>query len=108
MSDRLIWEGRELATMHEIMSVVVEIAMADEKLRATAFMAAYEKIAAPDVVRKNIGYCTGYYDRETAKKIFEIFDVRHPIFGRTYPDPKWALELGQRIANGVRPPRKTT
>jgi hypothetical protein len=106
VKDTIEFEGRELRTLGDIMETVVLIAGSGDKLRAAAFIEAYEKIAAPDVVRKNLGYGAGYYDTETATKIYEVFDVRHPIFGRTFPKPEWAMEMGMRRANGGRPPRK--
>lgn len=104
----IIWKGRELRTMGQTMDAVIEIAKSGSADEAIAFMEAYEKIAAPDVVRKNIGFGAGYYAPETAELIFQVFNVRHPIFGRNMAvDPAWALELGMRRATGGKPPEKT-
>lgn len=37
---------------------------------------------AREIQLKNIGYWSGYYPRDTAKRVLELFDTRHPIFGR--------------------------
>ncbi len=57
---------------------------------------------AEDVVGQNLGYWTGYYDRETAQQAFELFahrNVSHPIFGkRTDVTPEEAFSAGVRFA----------
>lgn len=106
MSEGVIWEGRELVKMGELMDAVLEIVKSGDVNRAAAFMEAYEKICDAAVVRSNIGYAAGYYDAATAKKIFDLFDCRHPIFGRTFPSDKWAFELGYRRGSGGRMPPK--
>lgn len=102
----ILWEGKELRTMGETMEAVIAIAEAGDRQRADAFIEAYEKIAEPKVVRANIGFGAGYYDQTMATKIFDVFQVRHPVFGKTFPNPDWAFELGQRRATGGRPPKK--
>lgn len=99
----IIWEGRELRTMGETMRAVLKIAQSGDRARAAAFMEAYEKITTPDIVRKNIGYASGYYDVETAAKILDVFDTRHPLFGRSRPSHEWAFEIGRRRARGGQP-----
>ena len=47
--------------------------------------------------KSNIGYMAGYYDRETATKIMEWFDCSHPIFGRTFPTPAEAFNMGKKL-----------
>lgn len=46
------------------------------------------------VVRENIGYYTGYYDRETADRVMRLFNASHPIFGRSYPTTEEAFRTG--------------
>lgn len=51
-----------------------------------------------EVARKHwlesIGYWTGYYSRETAERVFRLFDTAHPIFGRTQPTAEEAFDAG--------------
>lgn len=67
----------------------------------TAFGKSREE--AEDVVSQNLGYWTGYYDSETAQRVFELFahrNVSHPIFGkRTDVTPKDAFDAGTRMAS---------
>lgn len=97
MSDpTFTWEGRELKTMKQVMEAVLEIVASGDAERAAEFIGAYSMIS-PNA-RTNIGYGAGYYDHATAKKIFVLFDCRHPIFGTEWPSPKRAFELGQQHA----------
>jgi len=34
----------------------------------------------------NVGYCSGYYDQKTAKRILDWLGARHPIFGSSHAD----------------------
>jgi hypothetical protein len=45
----------------------------------------------------SIGYCTGYYDTDTADRILDLFETEHPIFGRTHPTPAEALKMGMEL-----------
>lgn len=57
---------------------------------------------AEELVAGNLGYWTGYYDAETAQRVFELFahrNVSHPIFGkRRDVTPREALDAGARLA----------
>lgn len=48
--------------------------------------------------RSNIGYWAGYYDSETADRVYRLFGAAHPVFGRTTPTPEEAVEAGRRLA----------
>jgi hypothetical protein len=54
---------------------------------------------AEDVERQNLGYYSGYYDGETAARVYRLFDCAHPIFGRTQPSPEEAFRAGLGLAN---------
>ena len=56
-----------------------------------------------EIERANIGYWTGYCDEETAKRVFELFDCTHPVFGKTRPSPSEAFGMGARMAAGEDP-----
>lgn len=56
-----------------------------------------EFCASGPFARQNIGYISGYFDRETAKKILKVFETAHPIFGTSEPTPEEAFELGRKL-----------
>lgn len=47
-----------------------------------------------DIALQNIGYCSGYYSREESKRILELFDTVHPIFGKDCSSPEEAFKKG--------------
>jgi len=53
---------------------------------------------AEKVERANLGYWAGYYDRQTALRVFRLFGAVHPIFGMSQPSAEEALEAGKRLA----------
>jgi hypothetical protein len=48
----------------------------------------------------NIGYWTGYYDRETVERVLPLFKTTHPVFGRTWPSPEEAFRKGVEMGQG--------
>lgn len=40
-----------------------------------------KELTAKQIALQNIGYWTGYYDRETANRVMKLFNTVHPIFG---------------------------
>jgi hypothetical protein len=53
---------------------------------------------AIQIAKINIGYFAGYYDNETNKRVQELFETVHPIFGKTTPAPEEALLAGEKLA----------
>lgn len=53
---------------------------------------------ARDLAMQNIGYYTGYCDNETAKRVLNLFNTSHPIFGKEQPTPEKAFEMGKEMA----------
>lgn len=47
--------------------------------------------------RSNIGYFSGYYDNETAQRVFRLFRCAHPIFGTARPTADEALNMGKQL-----------
>jgi hypothetical protein len=86
------WKGKKLTGYQE----VVETALKLEGAEQEEFVEAYCRIGT--YARQNMGYVSGYYDRETADKIMKIFKTSHPIFGTTHPAPEDAFEMGKRMA----------
>lgn len=62
-----------------------------------------DRTKAEIIERSNLGYFSGYCDRETAERVFLLFDCSHPIFGRTRPTDEEALKAGRDAARGVMP-----
>jgi hypothetical protein len=89
------WRGLELVNMGDIMNAVCGIAMRGDKSEADEFIAEYLKETLH--ARENIGYGAGYYDKEMFYKIIQLFDVAHPVFGKTLPGPKEAFKMGMEI-----------
>ena len=48
------------------------------------------------VEKSNLGYCAGYYDLETSRRVQELFDCVHPILGSA----KGAFEKGRELTEG--------
>jgi hypothetical protein len=55
-----------------------------------------EALDAMETARHNIGYLAGYYDEGVYKRILDLFEVSHPIFGKSYPSPKEAFKAGMK------------
>ena len=87
------WNGQQLNTVGELCDAVCAVKTREEAQR---FMAAYraENIHASE----NVGYLAGYYDSETAKRIWDWFECAHPIFGTHIPTTDEAFDAGQRLA----------
>ena len=69
------WKGKELKTAGKLMSAILKC---KDKKEAQKFMKLYR--AENESADSNIGYMSGYYDPETARKIKEWCNVKHPIF----------------------------
>lgn len=95
----LPWRGRILRTYGDVGDVVAEIARDGDREEAQRFLEAYGEVT--EHARHNVGYLAGYYDPWTMGRIFEVFDVEHPVFGRrTDVTPEEALKAGRRLAFG--------
>ena len=93
------WNGKSLDTIGDLMDAMLAIDRAsDAAEQAAAFMSAYR--AESEHADPNIGYLTGYCGPEKAARLRELFDVSHPIFGRTTPTVDEALAAGKRMAFG--------
>jgi hypothetical protein len=101
----MIWKGKELNTVGEILDAVCNIyygklsqSDASREEDAEAFLNAY--LAENPYARENIGYIAGYCSPETAVGILQLFGVRHPVFGGpegfAAMTPEKAFELGKQ------------
>lgn len=49
------------------------------------------------IAKTNIGYITGYYDRETMHRVQELYGAPHPIFGYKSPTATEAFNAGKAM-----------
>ena len=89
----MIWKGRELKNMGDLMSYGIE--RCDNREEAQEFMRLYEQENVH--ARENIGYIAGYFSTEQADKIYDWFGVQHPIFGTSHPSAEDAFRAGCRL-----------
>ena len=53
---------------------------------------------AEKLAKDNIGYFAGYYDKETRRRLYKLFNTEHPVFGvREDISAEEALEAGKKI-----------
>lgn len=92
-SNHFTWKDKEIRTHGDMMRALQDLESREE---AREFMKVY---SAHNVhAYQNVGYAAGYFDRETAQRIYEWCETSHPIFGRSEPTPEEAFEMGQRFA----------
>lgn len=71
-----------------------------DKEEAKKVLEQYERYCAtPEIAHSNLGYIFGYCDGEDRKKLYSLFSVDHPIFGREFgrghdPSPEEAYRIG--------------
>lgn len=67
----------------------------------------YERYCdSPEIARTNLGYMFGYCGSENSKKLYSLFPVNHPVFGKEFgrgkePSLKDAIEMGRAFGTGV-------
>lgn len=93
-------------TIGKLVDELVAIARTADKDAARAFLDDYRAwiVASGHPATNaeaNIGYASGYCDRDTARLIRSVFLVVHPVFGADDdPSPEKAIEAGKRMAMG--------
>jgi len=55
-----------------------------------------------DQFSETLGYLTGYCDQETLDKTIQLFNVEHPIFGKTLPGPDKAFAMGVALGKQLK------
>lgn len=85
----MIWEGEEIVGHEKIIETALKLRGKKQK----EFV--YEFAKTGPYALSNIGYCSGYYDEKTAKKIMKVFKTTHPIFGNGRPTPEQAFAVGK-------------
>ena len=89
----MIWKGKKIVTYRDMTDAIELIVKTDNREEAQEFM----KLALTENshARENVGYLSGYFDNETKHRIFELFGVKHPIFGCSDPTFGEAYAAGQ-------------
>jgi hypothetical protein len=90
------WLNQELDTIGKLSDAIFGIIRDGTREDAQRFMAAYR--AETPHAATNVGYLAGYYDSETARKIWDWFECAHPVFGTYVPTVEEALEAGGKLA----------
>jgi hypothetical protein len=96
--------------MHEVMTEMEACTTKDQAKalvdkQVTYILAevpAMTTMGAREVALQNIGYLTGYYSREEAARLLDLFETKHPIFGaiKDWPtNPDDILRLGIKMAH---------
>ena len=95
LKNALEWNGQRITRIDDIIDTGLSLASDGERKE---FIECVRK-TGPHTL-SNIGYWAGYYSKEKAKKILQVFETSHPIFGATWPDEKLSteqiFELGKR------------
>lgn len=88
---------------------ITEQAKADEYfelLVAHAMSHGSTREEAEKLERANLGYFAGYYSNETRRRVEELFQCSHPIFGKIAkvgaPTCEEALQMGIDLGRAVR------
>lgn len=78
-----------MATIGEVYGPAMEIQTPEE---AAAFLEketqrhveefGQDREEARRVILSNVGYYAGYYDSETQKRVYRLFNTEHPVFGK--------------------------
>lgn len=98
MSEKqFIWREKNIKSFGQLCDIIEEIIKKPDgqaQEEATLFMRAYHDFS--ENARENIGYLSGYYGTEDAKRIRSVFKVVHPIFGNAKPTPEEAFAAGMK------------
>lgn len=106
----MIWENKELKTLGEIFDTALDLAKND-KHKAGVFFNTYvdwvrdvnesSREEAEKIVKGNLGYFAGYYDKEACDIVYSTYCCEHPIFGKKPFDvsPEDAYRAGLEAGN---------
>jgi hypothetical protein len=99
-----IQEEKNMMTQPEMISLALKFdtrekarEIVDVQVKEMVDALHYDAAEARRITLANIGYYTGYLDRETADKIMDLFETEHPVFGREHPTPQEAFRLGREL-----------
>lgn len=98
------WNGKAIETVGDLNDTICKIRHLppdEAQAEASRFMEAYR--ADNEHADVNIGYITGYHDPTTMRELQELFNVSHPIFGRSQPTAEDAFDAGVLMGSGITP-----
>jgi hypothetical protein len=99
----LAWRGHEIKNYETLLQALVRV---ENKAEAQEFLLAYEAVNHPHA-RENIGWAVGDLNREQGRRVMELFECPHPVFGTTYPTAEEAfrlgMESGEKLLSGQNP-----
>lgn len=90
----MIWQDKLLTANRDFMDAFVKVSTKEE---AQEFLA-LALVDSPHA-RENIGCMAGYFDNDTKQRVYNLFGVEHPIFGRLDTTFHQALAFG--VAHGM-------
>lgn len=106
-----VWNDAPLSTMEDIWNAALAISKLDAPLMAAEFLddyGTYIEKTNPEVedgrhvAMQNLGYYAGYHNSLERAKLYEVFDIGHPFFGRGEPTPEEAFEMGQQWGEAMK------
>ena len=103
--------GKESLTAGECLEPAMEIKNKKEAMQYKRDYIAYiqadldknpNELTAEQIANSNLGYFAGYYSNEVRKRVEELFECAHPIFGSIKqngaPTAAQAFRIGQERA----------
>lgn len=86
----MVYKGKELKTVGEIFDEALRIAKTGDQNEADNFAKEYASYCAEangitfeegmNIVKSNLGYFAGYFNRETCDIIYKTYKCTHPVF----------------------------
>ena len=73
----MIWNEKTIETAGDLFDAAASCRTQDE---ADLFLAAYR--ASSEHADANLGYIIGYGDGETRERLYGLFQLDHPVFGK--------------------------
>jgi hypothetical protein len=103
----MIWKGQQLDTIGQYLDAICAIYKKKDPQEAIEFTNLY--LNENKYALENIGYLSGYCDKETMVGILQLFGARHPVFGGPVAasdmTPERAFELGKELGKKIREER---
>jgi hypothetical protein len=103
------WDGRPLPTWEAIFEAAFEIA-SNHPARAGEFMDEFVAevhragldIDPLSLFYENLGYMGGYYSHDERVKVYDVFNTKHPFFGRKDIKATEAFEIGKQWGEAMK------
>lgn len=98
----MIWKNKELKTVGDHIEAMRNLKGQREPKKFIDLV----RQENPQHANRNIGYLTGYFNGEDAKRLRSWLMVSHPFFGDLSPSPKEAFQLGKWMGEKARRERE--